>query len=65
MVVITDGLGRPLYVIDKGNRLHPYTYEKVYDNFVYEYPNTNLSIGLWPFIIIGIGSILVAIFKLF
>lgn len=41
MVVVSDNIGRPLYVHDhEEGRLHPYTYEKVDDNFEYQYPNS-------------------------
>jgi hypothetical protein len=66
MVSIKDGLGRPLYVIDGKDRLHPYTYEKVGDDFIYEYPNGNSSpFSVLPFMIISVGLIILVVFKLF
>ena len=64
MIVVTDGLGRELYVMDGKDRLHPFTCEKVEDDFVFEYTNTNLSIGVLPFIILGSGGTMVCIIKL-
>lgn len=66
MVTVSDGLGRPLYVIDhEEGRLHPYTYEKVEDDFVYKYPNKDISSINWLFIVLGIGSILASSIVIF
>ena len=47
MVRRTDGLGRPIYVVDtqdNDKRLHPYTYEPVSSNYEYEYPNVDMTL---------------------
>ena len=74
MVRFTDGLGRALYDLDTttNQKYHPYTGENVSDDFEYEYSTQDKRFEKWdnilniaPFLILGIGSMLVCFYILF
>lgn len=60
MVQVTDGIGRPIYLLDSDGRYHPYTKEKVDDNFEYEHPKCDggVILALIIFSIVIIGGVL-------
>ncbi len=53
MVTVSDGLGRPLYILDldENKRIHPYTFEEVNDDFIHEYPGSGQGSATMTFFI--------------